>query len=266
MKNLLKNLLKVLGLVAIIATFGVSCDTGMGTSAKSDDAKSDDKTYYTVTFMNGSSVYQTQSVEEGQAITLPVNPVYNDCEFIGWGSILDTYVESDYGLVRQEITIDSDTVVNQDITVKAKYQYNKYEVIEGTFVSNHDGSYNDRSLYLNAYHFRYDSSDSVIHIMERLSTAEVPVQPPFIGYDDEKHYETYNYYGFDTSQILEEVRGKDGVEFEYRNGNNSFGLIFNYEGPEQTGTALRDWNKPLAGYTWIVVKPVGTWLTGYMED
>jgi hypothetical protein len=73
---------------------------------------------YTVTFMNGNSVYETQIVEAGEKVIWPINnPSYSeDYKFVSW------YPES--------------KIITSDKVFKAIYAYNLYEISEGTFIEN----------------------------------------------------------------------------------------------------------------------------------
>jgi hypothetical protein len=80
---------------------------------------------YTVTFMNGNSVYETQIVEDGKKVIWPINnPSYSeDYEFVYW------YPESE--------------IITSDTVFKSIYTYNLYEITEGTFISNYTTKYEE---------------------------------------------------------------------------------------------------------------------------
>jgi hypothetical protein len=248
--------------VGPVATSSAGSNSGSGTSGEESN-QVDEKIYYTVTFMNAGTVYHVQSVEEGKTITLPANPFYNDCEFMTWEAYIQVDVPEENRFDWPElITVDSNTVVSQNMTVRAKYRYHTYYVVEGTFVavdSRAEYLRDDHRLYSKTYENSISLTGDLKNLMMALSEVMVPPN------GRENHYEIYNYYGIDINRKLDEVRLKPGVEFELSDDGSI--VIFNYEGPEQTGTALRDWDKPLAGYTWIFVfLGDNRWMTGYIGD
>jgi hypothetical protein len=282
MEKIMKKLLVVLVLVAAMVPFGVSCDTGSGISESVDSgyepsspvnepnenepnetvpAKS-----YLVTFSIGSS-NKTQRVEEGQTITFPAVPVYDKAKFLGWEAYDGVYTGY-YGDVSGCVPVDENTIVNQDMTIYAKYSYIKYEITRGTFKSNHYEPTYESEVKHTALNGLEDTSEwgmmRFLGTLRVISTLKIYQNGKWQNTDSgvafSKYYggppsNTYNYTYINEPYLdglFIEVKEDDGISSynEIVIIDSGYYILFNYK-------------NPLPGATWIAVKEPAT-MVGYL--
>ncbi len=111
MKN--KNLLKLSTLV--LSTFLL---VGCGRSSDGTSSKGDEKTYYTVTFMNGDQVFATKQAEANDVVERPeTNPTRDGYEFTGW------FTEATEGV---KWVFETD-IVQRDMSLYAQFEANQVD-------------------------------------------------------------------------------------------------------------------------------------------
>jgi hypothetical protein len=232
-------------------------NTSTGNLSNFSNDTGDGKTYYTVTFMNGNSVYETQTIESGQKATKPaVDPTYNDYEFQGWAY---------QNIIPKNI---NQIVVERDTVFKAAYHYDTYEITEGTFVSNHgDYYFSDNTLFSTIYYNNQrpklsdDLMEDLIKKLKYFSTEKIYVTEYYS--QEIKNYNTYTYSTSNINKKINEVRNEPDSEIETIYG--SYTILFNHEGNPLTQSELYDFNIPLADYTWIAVKKINSRTTNSPE-
>jgi hypothetical protein len=243
----MKTISVILGCLLILG-----CSNPINTSTENlSDFTDNGKTYYTVTFMNGNTVYETQAVEAGQKATKPaVDPTFSGCEFVSWDWITNP--------------------INQDTIIKARYLYYKWEITEGTFVSDntfkeyetHPGDIGWPLLTMRIFYLFIPSNDPYYsqsnYRMEQIILA-------LKDYSKNSYNTTPVVYralndNDISSTLIDSVRVEPGIEFEFSNigkyhedGHGIYSFLFNYN--EDT---------PLTGYKWIVIKKAG-FKTDYLE-
>jgi hypothetical protein len=227
-------------ILSCLLILGCSNPTNVDTE-KTSSSIDDKKTYYTVTFMNGDSVYETQTIEYGQQAPNPaVNPVYSDYEFQGWSYQNNVY----WG--------PSKVVVLEDTVLKAAYSYTTYEITEGTFVSSHYDS--ERNFFDNLYYIPSINQKftDMLESLKRFST-EIDFTEDFPR-EEVEHYNTYTFSTGDIEKKLDEVRNDPGTIIIKRYDLEI--VVFNHEGDPLFREDLRSYDIPLAGYTWIAAEMI----------
>jgi hypothetical protein len=208
--------------------------------------------------MNGNTVYETQTVEAGQKATKPaVDPAYSGCKFVSWDWITNT--------------------INQDTIIKARYSYYKWEITEGTFVSDntfkeyktYPGNDTGWSLLTIRIFYLFDKINDPYYAQSNYRMEQIILvlkEYSKNSYNKEYFYNTtptvYRALNNDniSSTLINPARDEPGIEFEFSNidkyhedGYGIYSFLFNY-----------DEDTPLTGYKWIVIKKAG-FKTDYLE-